>query len=56
MVSQLLHWVLGRSFVCRKGREVTSDRQRLDEVDRFPKPVWVKTPTDVTDKGMNNSN
>ena len=29
----------------------TFDRWRLDEADRFPEPVGVQTPADVTDKG-----
>ena len=35
-------------------RQGTFDRQRLDEVDRFPEPVEVQTPADVTDKGWEN--
>jgi hypothetical protein len=45
-------------LICGHGTVgVTFDRRRLDEADRFPEPVGVQTPADVTDKGMkNNSN
>ena len=56
MASHLLHWLRGHPPHLSYGTVgVTFDRRRLDEADRFPEPVGVQTPVDVTDKGVKKS-